>query len=441
LAQVVDASGRVLQSSPGMLGDAEDADEPDTVGSSAPDGAGVPSLAPDLKPGQQAEISVPDEDGDHDHYLAVAVMVEDGVDGSDESSGRGDGDDADADADADVGEAAGAAGEDEGASSDEAQGSTGDRTLIVAGNLDVVDEPVTVVRSLLLLGLPGLLLVAAVVTWRVVGRALAPVEAIRASVDEVSAADLSARVPHPASQDEIARLAGTMNRMLGRLEESQARQRRFVADASHELRSPVTILRQHAEVAQAHPDRASLDDLSDTVLAEALRLQRLIDDLLVLARADEQRLTVRPRPLDLDDMVLDEARRLRTTTALDVDASGVSAGPIDGDADGMRRVVRNVVDNAARHAHGRVALALSDNGGTIVLRVDDDGPGVPVVDRQRVFQRFVRLDDARARDKGGSGLGLAIVAEIVAAHGGAVRFTDAPDLGGARVEITLPART
>jgi signal transduction histidine kinase len=407
LAQVVDAdSGRVLESSPSLAGGTDsDGDGDDGSGRGPITGDSLPPVAPDLQPGDQTTVThVDDDGGDSEHYLAMAVEV------GDEGQSGGEG---------------------------------GDRTLIVAGTLDDVDEAVEVVSRLLLLGLPALLLIAAMVTWRVVGRALAPVEAIRTSVDEVSAADLSQRVPEPASRDEVARLATTMNRMLGRLEESQARQRRFVADASHELRSPVTILRQHAEVARAHPARASLDDLSDTVLAEALRLQRLIDDLLVLARADEQRLTVRPRPLDLDDVVLEEVRRLRTTTSLDVDASAVSAGPVAGDADGMRRVVRNIVDNAARHAAGRVALSLSlsENGGTVVLLVDDDGPGVLPADRERVFQRFVRLDDARARDQGGSGLGLAIVAEIVIAHGGAVRLTEAPGLGGARVEITLPART
>jgi signal transduction histidine kinase len=233
-----------------------------------------------------------------------------------------------------------------------------------------------------------------------------------------------------------------MNTMLDRLQASQRRQRRFVADASHELRSPVASLRQHAEVTRAHPEATTSAALAGTVLAEALRLQRMIDDLLLLARADEDGLVLRRRPVDLDDVVLDEVRRLRAETRLEVDASGVSAGGVDGDADALRRVVRNVVDNAARHAAGRVRLALVEEDGTVAFTVEDDGPGVDPDERERVFERFVRLDDARGRngdEAGGAGLGLAIVAEVVAAHGGTVTIGDGA-LGGARVETRLPAR-
>jgi signal transduction histidine kinase len=317
----------------------------------------------------------------------------------------------------------------------------GHRTVVVASTLEVVDESVEIVASLLTLGLPLLLAVVAITTWRMVGRALTPVEAIRTTAEGVSSADLSGRVPEPTTADEVARLATTMNRMLDRLEDGQRRQRRFVADASHELRSPVATIRQHAEVAKAHPDRTSPDELAGTVLAEALRIQRLVDDLLLLARADEHSLGLRRRPLDLDDIVLGEVRRVRATTDLEVDAGAVSAGPVDGDADALHRVVRNVVDNAVRHADHRLALSLGENGaGTVTLAIEDDGVGVPSDQRQRVFERFVRLDDARARDGGGSGLGLAIVAEVVSAHGGTVALTDGT-LGGARVEITLPARS
>jgi len=223
------------------------------------------------------------------------------------------------------------------------------------------------------------------------------------------------------------------------LEEAQRRQRRLVSGASHELRSPVAGVRQHAEVALQHPDRTDGHRFAETVLAQSIRLQRLIDDLLLLARADADGLAVRRRPVDLDDLVLDEVRRLRSTTDLEVDASGVSAGGVEGDAGALARVVRNVVDNAARHAAGRVRLSLAEAGGAVVLAVEDDGPGIPEAERARVFERFVRLDDARARDDGGSGLGLAIVAEVVAAHGGTVAVGDA-GLGGARVEVRLPAR-
>jgi signal transduction histidine kinase len=313
----------------------------------------------------------------------------------------------------------------------------GQRTVLVARSTEAVGEAVAAVGGLLAVGLPLLLAVVGVTTWVVAGRALAPVEAMRAEVDEISAAALHRRVPDPPADDEIGRLARTMNRMLGRLEQAQARQRRLVADASHELRSPVATIRQHAEVALAHPGRTSSAELAATVLAEDLRLQRLTEDLLLLTRADEQSLALRRRPVDLDDLVFEEARRLRDATGLRVDTTAVSAGRVAGDAAGLGRVLRNLGDNASRHARERLALSVAERDATVVLAVDDDGPGIPEADRERVFERFVRLDAARARDDGGSGLGLAIVAELVAAHGGAVVAAASP-LGGARVEVTLP---
>ena len=316
----------------------------------------------------------------------------------------------------------------------------GPRTVIVASSLDEATDAVATLSGLLMVGVPLVLAVVAFTTWRVVGRALAPVEVIRTTVEGVSAADLSGRVPVPATGDEVARLGVTMNHMLDRLQQAQFRQRRFVSDASHELRSPIATLRQHAEVASEHPRRIPGDALAKTVRTEALRLQRLVDDLLLLARADEHTVALHRQPLDLDDVVLDEVRHLQATTELEIDAAGVSAGAIDGDPDALRRVVRNLFDNAIRHAARRIAVALTEQRGTVQLVVEDDGPGVPPEDRHRVFERFVRLDDARARDHGGSGLGLAIVAELVTAHNGTVTIGDAT-LGGARIEVTLPART
>lgn len=316
----------------------------------------------------------------------------------------------------------------------------GPRSVVVASSLDEATEAVDIVSGLLMVGVPLVLAVVAFTTWRVVGRALAPVEVIRTTVEGVSAADLSGRVPVPATGDEVARLGLTMNYMLDRLQQAQARQRRFVSDASHELRSPIATLRQHAEVATEHPRRIPHDALAKTMRTEALRLQRLVDDLLLLARADEHTVALHRQPLDLDDIVLDEVTRQETTTDLEIDATGVSAGAVDGDPDALRRLVRNLFDNAARHASRHIAVALSEREGTVHLVVEDDGPGVAPEDRHRVFERFVRLDDARARDHGGSGLGLAIVAELVTAHDGTVVIGDAT-LGGARIEVTLPART
>jgi signal transduction histidine kinase len=222
--------------------------------------------------------------------------------------------------------------------------------------------------------------------------------------------------------------------MLDRLERAQLQQRRFVSDASHELRSPIAVIRQHAEVALAHSDRVLATDLATTVRAESLRLQLLVGDLLLLARADEGMLALAPRPLDLDDIVFDEAKRLRSATDLHVDTATVSGGRIDADPAAIRRVLRNITDNAARHASATVTLRLAQANGRVVLDVDDDGPGIATEDRARVLDRFVRLDAARARDAGGTGLGLAIAAELVAAHDGEITI-DASPAGGTRVRL------
>jgi signal transduction histidine kinase len=232
-----------------------------------------------------------------------------------------------------------------------------------------------------------------------------------------------------------------MNRMLGRLEEGQARQRRFVSDASHELRSPVATIREHAEIAIAHPDRIGIEELAEVVLEEDLRLQRLVEDLLLLTRVDEGTLSSRTEPVDLDDLVLAEASRLNGSAShLHVDPSNVSGGRVEGDRAQLERLVRNLLENAGRHARRAVALSLRQGDGEVVLTVDDDGTGIAPDERDRIFERFVRLEEARDRDSGGSGLGLAIVREIAFAHGATVVVTESP-LGGARFEIRFPAQT
>ena len=360
------------------------------VVAASPDVAAGAAPVATLRPGESAQVTVPVDD---DPYLAVAVGATAG----------------------------------------------GERyTVLVARSVEPVGRSSGIVTALLAAGLPALLAVVGTTTWLVVGRTLAPAEAIRAEVDAISAADLSRRVPDTGGTDEVARLGRTMNRMLERLELAQTRERQLVSDASHELRSPVAALRQHAEVALAHPDLSSTPELAGTVLAESVRLQNLVEDLLLLARIEEDSLRLSRRPVDLDDLVLDEARRLRAGPgAPRVDASAVSAGRVTGDAGALRRVLRNLVDNAARHARSKVGFALAEVDGEVLLAVEDDGPGIPPDQRERVLERFVRLDDARTRDAGGSGLGLAIVAEVVAAHGGTVAVGDAAG-GGARIEIRLP---
>jgi signal transduction histidine kinase len=310
-------------------------------------------------------------------------------------------------------------------------------TVMVGRTLESVTESSQAVVGLLVIGSPLLLVVVAATAWRIVGRALAPVEAIREEVEAISTKELHRRVPDPPGRDEIARLATTMNEMLARLEEGHDRQRRFVSDASHELRSPVATIRQHAEVALAHPKQSRVEELAEVVLEEDVRLQRLVEDLLLLTRMDERSVQLRMAPVDLDDILLEEAQRLRSTTTLRIRTQEVSAGRVAGDFAQLQKLVRNITENAARHARSTVELSLTAVDGEVLLRVDDDGKGIPQPERRRVFERFVRLDEARARDSGGSGLGLAIVAEIAAAHGGSVAALEGP-LGGVRIETHLP---
>lgn len=314
--------------------------------------------------------------------------------------------------------------------------SAGDYRVVVAVSREEVEDSVAALVPLLLVGLPALLLLVGGTTWVVVTRALRPVERIRSEVEQITGDRLDRRVPEPASRDEVHRLARTMNGMLGRLQDAQERQRQFVGDASHELRSPLAGIRQTAEVARAHPGAMPEGELADAVLEESLRMQRLVEQLLLLTRADEGAVAAQRREVDLDDLVLTEARRVRRT-GLDVDGSGIATARVRGDETALAQVVRNLVDNAARHATSRIGLGVHEADGRAVVVVDDDGAGIAPADRERVFERFVRLDESRARDAGGSGLGLAIVREIVRAHGGSVEIGSSP-WGGARVTVRLP---
>jgi signal transduction histidine kinase len=308
----------------------------------------------------------------------------------------------------------------------------------VGVTLEEVDDSTAALVPLLLIGVPLVLLVVGGTTWMVATRALAPVERIRREVEQITGQRLDSRVHEPASRDEIHRLALTMNQMLGRIQHSADQQQQFVADASHELRSPLASIRQTAEVARAHPGALPEGELAEAVLEESLRMQRLVEQLLLLTRADEGQVLRSPRDVDLDDLVLTEARRV-ARAGLTIDSSGVHAGRVRGDETSLAQVVRNLVDNAVRHARSQVALALHEVGDQVELVVEDDGVGVPEEERERVFERFVRLDDARARDAGGSGLGLAIVAEIARVHGGSVSVSESAS-GGARFVVHLPAQ-
>jgi signal transduction histidine kinase len=317
---------------------------------------------------------------------------------------------------------------------------TGGSTMVyVAGSLDDIEESIAVLATSLLVAVPAVAILLALLVWWLVGRTLRPVEAIRAEVAEIGGGELHRRVPVPSGDDEIARLAHTMNDMLGRVDHAARRQQSFVADASHELRSPLTRIRSALEVDLAHPAGADPADTHRSVLEETVGLQRLVGDLLHLARTDAGSggSPRRNGPVDLDDLVVRQARRLRADGRVAVDISGVTAAQVRGDGDQLSRALGNVTDNAARHAAGTVSFTLAERDGAAVLAVSDDGPGIPAQHHERIFERFTRLDDARSVATGGAGLGLAIAREIVERHHGSIAV-DPDHHPGARFVITLP---
>jgi len=321
-------------------------------------------------------------------------------------------------------------------------GATADRqgnryTVLVGADGTGVESTVTIVAVLLVIAMPLVVAGAAAATFVLVRRSLRSVEAIRLRVADISAHDLSERVPVPAHRDEVSALAVTMNDMLARIQSGHAAQRRFVGDASHELRSPLSTIISALEVGLTHPELLGPELVDETVLPEAQRMQTLIDDLLLLARADEHGVPLRTADVDLDDLAASEARRIESTTRHTVHAD-LTPTRLTGDVDALTRVLRNLLENAVRHAHSRVEVSVSAADGVVLLRVSDDGPGIPAEERTRVFDRFVRLDSDRSRTGGGSGLGLAIVAEIVSAHGGSVSADERPG-GGTVMTIQLPA--
>jgi signal transduction histidine kinase len=308
--------------------------------------------------------------------------------------------------------------------------------VLVARSTNDLNQGVHILRVTLLTAFPLLVALLAAVLWRVLGAAMQPVEALRAGAEEITGGTREGRLPVPESRDEIQRLAVTLNGMLHRLEAARTRQRAFVADAAHELRSPLTNMRTELEVAQRLPD-TDWPALSHDLLTDVDRLSRLVDDLLLLARADDGSISyplgVPFQRFDLGATVADVVSRYP-----DIDFVRPSVPlPMAGEPDALGRVVANLLDNAVRHARSRVEVRVGEEPRERVITVTDDGPGIPEKDRRRVFDRFTRLDDARARDAGGSGLGLAIVLELVRRHGGTVTLSDAEP--GLRVEVRLPA--
>ena len=304
--------------------------------------------------------------------------------------------------------------------------------LATATSLDNVRDTIdTTGRLLWVLG-PALVALVAGLAWLLAGRALRPVHAVTSRVASIGSRSLHERVPVPGSGDEIAELATTMNDMLGRLEAASTTNRRLVSDASHELRTPVTVMRTELEVARREPGN-DWAGTSDVLLAELERLQGLIDDLLLLARGDERGFD--RTPFSVADVARDVAARPRRVP-VEVAGDDVVPSEVIGDEQAVRRAVDHVVGNAARHATSIARVTIRRDGDTVALDVDDDGPGIPADRRDDVVRRFVRLDEGRVRDGGGAGLGLAVAADVVGAHGGRLLIDESP-LGGARVTLTL----
>jgi signal transduction histidine kinase len=311
--------------------------------------------------------------------------------------------------------------------------------VIVGVNLDDVTDPVSILSRLLALMVPLVALALGGLTWWLVGRTLRPVENMRREMLRISGSNLSGRVNEPGTGDEIARLAQTMNGTLDRLESSAIRQRRFVGDASHELRGPLTRIRTELELDLAHPERSEPLATHQNVLSETVGLQFLVDDLLLLASSDAQAIELNLALIDLDDVVLREARSVIERGRVRIDLHGVQAVQVRGDARKLARAVKNLLDNAERHATTSVAVTLEEvdgeAGAGARLTVSDDGRGISPELREKVFERFTRLDEARTRDAGGAGLGLAIARDIVERHRGTLMLADGPTT---RFVIELP---
>jgi signal transduction histidine kinase len=302
------------------------------------------------------------------------------------------------------------------------------RTVIAARSFTEISRALTTTAHVLLMGVPLLLALLAAASWLVIGRTLHPIALLRRGAAEISGTERSRRLPVPIARDEVHSLAATLNDMLARLEQADARQRALVSDAAHELRSPLASMRVQLEVALSHPEGQDWEDTAEGVLEDTLRLSRLAEGLLALARLDERR-PARREPVDLAELACQTVERYGLTPEI------VSAATVVGDPLDLGRVLVNLVDNAVRHATV-VTVALRVDGGTAVLSVTDDGPGIPAEDRERVFDRFTRLDAARSRDNGGAGLGLAIARTTVEAHGGTVHLEDASP--GLRAVVRLP---
>ena len=313
---------------------------------------------------------------------------------------------------------------------------SGEFTVYAGESLEANLETVSAITTLLLAGIPVLVMLVGFITWWAAGRALRPVRRVTHALSEITASDLHRRVPETGGRDEIGSLTTTVNATLHRLDVAVARQRRFVADASHELRGPLASLRADLEISVEHPEHTPWATVVTNTVIDVERLQHLTDDLLLLARLDATH-TPNHVVVDLASIVLE--------------ATGAGSGEITihrveletpafvvGNLSQLDRLIRNLIDNAAVHATGQVTIGIDRTGESVHLHIADDGPGIGDGDRERIFEPFVRLDDARTRDTGGTGLGLAIVHDIATSHHATITISDtAPH--GATFTVTFPA--
>jgi signal transduction histidine kinase len=313
-------------------------------------------------------------------------------------------------------------------------------TVLVATSLGRVEQSVHLLRNVALVGCPLAILIMALATYWIVGRTLRPVAELRLGADEITAAGLAdQRLPVPDARDEVQRLAVTLNAMLDRIDAATKRQRTFIGDAAHELRSPLASLRVQLEVAERVPP-ADWNAMLRDLLVDVNRLELLVDDLLATARLDEAGGTLRRREMVELDVLVSQTVASYAQARVPV-AAHTAPMIVDGDPDGLRRVVVNLIDNAVRHARAGVSVTVTAGRhtagqATVQLEVGDDGPGIPAHERQRVFDRFYRVGGSRSRGSGGTGLGLPIVRDLVRAHGGTVRLAD--NQPGLRAIVTLP---
>jgi len=313
-------------------------------------------------------------------------------------------------------------------------------TVYLGTSLESVHEATAALRRALLVGVPVVVVLLGLGTWLVLGGALRRVDRIRLEVDAIAEDRLDRRVADTGVDDEVGRLAVTMNRMLARLEASARRQRALVADVSHDLQSPLASQRAQIEVALARPASSDVETLGTDLLATTAEMERLVGDLLVLASVDAGAPAAKPTAMDLEDVVLEEAARARVGRDLVLDTTRVSAAPVRANRGEVQRIVRNLIDNAVAHADARVELRVDIDDGLGRLDVRDDGPGVAEQERDLIFERFHRGDRSRSRHTGGSGLGLAIARSLAERAGGRLELAeqDGQPEPGAHFVLLLP---